>query len=328
MKIEETVQYMSKLYLERVIKSFTSDYPSKKSVDEYREIINRNSDLLSDEENIQNRFQEFISENSTDPYEKYLLYSFIVRAILSEPETKSNEESILKSVSDKEKEIISLSKKTESFKHIDNRSVEIFSLILETALEDGKISNDELVLINKVREKLALSEKDQFLIQSRLKYFPSKNKEEHSRSEIVKGIEDLQKCGILFFCNQYEGSNEPAIAIPDEIVPGIKKTLGIELTEYKYNLLLGYFQKRHLSDVLKARNLQSSGKKEDLIERIIHSGIQPSEALNYLTTVDLSDICSEISSLNVSGTKEEKVNRLIKYHSRLVIKEFEEDDTG
>ncbi len=328
MKIEEAVQYMSKLYLERVIKSFTKDYPSKKSIEEYREIINRNSELLSKEENITQRFNSFIKENRNDPYEKYLLYGFIIRSILAQPEVKSTEENVLKSVSEKEKEIISLSKTPDSFKHIDERSIEIFSLILETALEDGIISNDELVLIDRVRKKLSLSEKDQFLIQARLKYFPSKEKDEHTRPEIIKGLEDLQKIGILFYCNQYEGSEEPIFVIPDEIIPGIKETLGIELTEYKYKLLLGYFQKKHLSDVLKARNLQYSGIKEDLINRIIHSGIQPSEALNYLTTADLSDLCSEISSLKVSGTKDEKVKRLIKYHSRLVIKEFEKDDTG
>jgi len=74
--------------------------------------------------------------------------------------------------------------------------------------------------------------------------------------------------------------------------------------------------------------LNLSGTKDELIERIIRAGVKPSEALEYLTSNELSEICSKIPSLNVSGTKNEKIQRLIDYYSKLVIKEYTEEKTG
>lgn len=173
MKIEEVVEYMSKMYLERIIKSFTQDYPSNKDAEEYREIVKNNIDSLSDSEKIGQRIDKFISSNHKDPYANKLLYNFILRSILSKPSFISTEEEILEDVCSKEEEIVNLSGKSESFRHIDEREVEIFSAILETALEDEIISNDELALIARLRKKLAISEKDQYLIQAKLGLFPT-----------------------------------------------------------------------------------------------------------------------------------------------------------
>lgn len=327
MKIEEAVQYMSKQPLERTLKSVT-DYPAKKSKEEYRDLVNKNAKLLSDPKEIRHKFEKFIEENYSNPYEKRLLYGFIVRSIISQPEFSSTEAELIESIIEREKSIIELSKKSESFKHVDQRSKEILSVILETALEDDKISSDELALVNKLRKKLSLTEKDQFLIQAELGLFPTKGKDEHSPKEVLGAISDLQKMGVIFLCNRVDDTDESLLVIPEEIVPGIKQVIGVELIEHKYRLLLDLFQNKHLRTVLKSRGLKTSGVTEELVERIIHSGIQPSEALECLTTTELSDLCSEIKSLNVSGTKADKVDRLIGYYSKLVIKKFTEDNTG
>ncbi|MEX1014782.1 MAG: hypothetical protein WDZ80_06510, partial [Candidatus Paceibacterota bacterium] len=145
--------------------------------------------------------------------------------------------------------------------------------------------------------------------------------------QILKGTDDLQKCGIIFYCNQYEDTSDKVLVIPEEIVDGIKEVLGIELIEDKYILLLQRLQNKQLQEILKSRNLYIYGTKEELISRIIHSGIMPSEALDCLTTTELSDICSKIPSLNVSGKKDDKISRLIKYYAKLIIKEYAEENT-
>jgi hypothetical protein len=326
MKIEEAVQYMSKLYLERTIKSFTRDYPSKKGEDEYREIINRNTEILSDSTSVKKRIDEYINSNFSNPYEKRMLYGFIIRCILSQPDYCTTEEEVLDDVNKKETNIIELSQKSDSYKHLEPKAIDVFSVILEAALEDDNINSDELNLLIKLREKLHISEKDQILIQAKLGLFPTKNNNSHSPNEIREGLDDLQKIGIIFNCNRYNDSKESRLVIPDEIVPSIKSVIGIELIEYKYRLLLELLQKKHHQTILKTSGLHSSGVKNDLIERVIHSGIKPSEALETLTTVELSEICAEVPSLNVSGTKQEKIDRLINYFAKLVIKQFEEDN--
>ncbi len=327
MKIEEAVQYMSKQPLERTLKSVT-DYPAKKSIEEYRDLVNKNSKLLSDPNKIRQKFERFISENYSSPYEKRFLYGFIIKSIISQPDYSFIESLLIDSVIEREKNLITLSKEKDSFKHIDSNSKEIFSVILETALEDDKISTDELSLINRLRTKLSLTEKDQFLIQAELGLFPSKKKETHSANEVLNAISDLQKIGIVFLCNRVDDIEESLIVIPDEVVPGIKSVINVELIEHKYWLLLDTFQNKHLKTVLKSRGLQSTGVKDHLVDRVLHSGIQPSESLECLTTNDLSGLCSEISSLNIGGIKSEKVKRLINYYSNLILKKFKEDDTG
>lgn len=328
MKIEETVEYMSKMYLERIIKSFTQDYPSNRNEEEYREIVKSNSDNLSKKESIKERLEGFIERNNKDPYANKLLYSFIIRSILSKPNFHSPEEEIRSSVIKKENEIIELANSSDSFRHIEQGTLNTFSVVLKTALEDEVISNDELNLIIRLRKNLSITEKDQYLIQAKLGLFPSNNKDVHTGKEISDGINDLQKCGIIFYCNKYDEGGERVCVIPDEIVPGIKSVLGIELIESKYELLLGQFQKKQLKDILRDANLYIYGTKNELIERIMHADIKPSEALENLTSNELSEICSKIPSLIVSGRKDEKIERLINYYSNLVIKEFEEENIG
>jgi len=328
MKIEESVEYMSKMYLERVIKSFTQDYPSNKEGEEYREILKKNAETLSEYSKIRKRLDQYISDNHKDPYANKLLFNFILRSILAKPNFSSTEEEIIKTVISKEQEIVKLSDSSESFRHIQNKSLEIFSAVLETALEDEVISNDELSLLVRLRKKLSISEKDQYLIQAKLGLFPSPKNKVHTSPQIIKGINDLQKCGIIFYCNIYEDNSEKIFVIPDEIVAGVKSVLGIELIEDKYSLLLEKLRNKQLRSILDSRNLYKSGTKDDLVERIMHSGIKPSEALNYLSSDDLYGVCSNIPSLTVSGTKNERIDRLINYFSKLVIKDFVEEDTG
>lgn len=328
MKIEEAVEYMSLMYLERILKSFTQDYPSKKNEEEYREIIKNNIDTLSTPENIDNRLEEYFSNANKDPYSNKLLYSFILRSILSEPEFYSTKDEIIEDVIKAEKNIVALSKDSSSFKHLSQKSVDIYSAILETALEDEVISSNELALLARLRKKLSISEKDQYLIQAKLGQFPVNENKVHNASEINEIIDDLQKCGILFYCNQYENGSERVFVIPEEMIKGVKSSLGIELIEDKYQLLLQRLQKKQLKEALRERNLNLYGTKDELIERIIHAGIKPTETLDFLTSKELSDICSEIPSLIVGGTKDEKIQRLIDYYSKLIIKEYAKENTG
>lgn len=328
MKIEEAVEYMSLFYLERILKSFTQDYPSKKSEEEYRDLIKNNVDTLSNPDHINDRLNNYFSNANKDPYSNKLLYNFILRSILSKHEFYSTKDKIIKEVIDEEKDIIKLSKNSDSFRHLEEKSIDIFSVVLETALKDHVVSRDELALVTRLRKKLSLNQKDQYLIQAKLGLFPSKGNKVHTKNEIEGIVDDLQKCGVIFYCNQYENGSDKVYVIPEEMVGGVKSSLGIELIKDKYFLLLETLQKKQLKDILKDQNLAVSGTKEELIDRVLHAGVKPSESLECLTTKELTEVCSKIPSLNVSGTKDEKIQRLINYYSKLVIKEYKEENTG
>lgn len=319
MKIEEAVEYMSSLYLERVLSSYTNDY-EKRGESDYRKYIVDGTKILSSPDNIRERLNQYFQSNR-DSYSKKILYKLVLLSLLSRQEYYSTENEIINEVLKKEEEIIEQSKSQDNFKHLNEDAITIMTSILEVALEDNTISNDELALIRKLRKKLSINEKDQYLLQAKINQFPSKNNAKHSRSEIGNIITDLQKCGVVFCCNKHNEIKETFYVIPEEIVPGLKQTLELELIESKYILLLGKLQVSQLRDILSNSNLPQYGNKEEVTKRILQAGIQPSEVLSELSSVELSELCDKLPGANRTGTKEEKINRIIDYFSNLVFKE-------
>ncbi|MEX0609412.1 MAG: hypothetical protein WD016_13665 [Balneolaceae bacterium] len=321
MKIEETVEHMSSLFLERVLRSFTNDY-DKRGENKYREYIRNGIDILSSPENIKARLNNHFINNK-DSYSRQILYKLVLTSLLSRSDYSSTDLVILDDVLNRQKEIVEQAKSSESFKHLDESSVKIMTAILEVALEDDVISTDELALIKKLRKKLSINEKDQFLIQAKLGSFPSKNNQKYKRSDIMGVIDDLQKCGVVFCCNNLK---ETVFVIPEEIIPGLKQALEIELIDSKYLLLLNKLQVKQLKQILDNANLIQSGAKNNLSARILHAGIQPSEILNSLSTTELSELCDILPGAKRSGTKDDKVTRIINYFSDLVFKNENESD--
>lgn len=319
MKIEEAVEYMSSLYLERILGSYTNDY-DKRGEEDYRKYIINGSKILSSSENIKSRLNEYF-QNGRDSYSKKILYKLVLISLLSKQDYYSDENFIVNEVLKKEEEIIKQSKSQDSFKHIDENSIKIMTAILEVALEDDSISKDELALIKKLRKKLSINEKDQFLLQAKINHFPSRNNTKHKRSEIVSVINDLQKCGVVFCCNKHNEIKDTIFVIPEEIVPGLKQTLEIELIDSKYTLLLNKLQVSQLREVLSTANLPQYGNKDEISKRILQAGIQPTEVLSNLTTIELSELCDKLPGANRTGTKEEKIDRVIQYFSNLVFKD-------
>lgn len=324
MKIEEAIEYMSQMYLERILRSFNQDHP-KQGESEYRIYIKQNVGSLADPNLIKKRLNEYFFNNH-DPYSQQILYSLILQSLLSKEEYFSTSESIISDVKNAEENFIEASTKDANFKHLDNKSISILSAISEVALSDEIISKDEIALIVKLRRKLSINKNDQYLIQAKLNLFPTKGNVIHTRSEIATVIDDLQKCGIIFCCNKHKDIKNIIYVIPEEMVSGVKKALGIELISDKYELLLNKLKNTHLRRILESTNLYQGGTKEELIKRIIKAGISPSEGLEVLYSNELSDLCNKLPGVFKSGTKEEKVNRLLDYYSNLKIKPIDKKD--
>ena len=313
MKIEDIIDKMSKSYLERIVKSFTNEIYTKDEKG-YRTQISSNIDFLSNKEKINQRLKRYIKD-SKNPYLNGILINFILNTLLGKNQYKATQEEIIENIKKSEQDIINKSKSKENFKHIDEKSLEIFETILTIALEDDIITDDELNLINKVRRKLSIQEKDQYLIQAKLNQFPQKNNVIHEPSQINQGLNDLQKCGIIFYCNK---SDDQVFVLPEELIEGVKSYLGVELIEDKFINLLEILNKSELSQILDNLKLLQSGSKEELIKRILMTGIKPSEVLNSLTTARLTEICKKLPDVKSSGSKEEKIFQIIKYFDDLV----------
>ena len=313
MKIEDIIDKMSKSYLDRIVKSFTDDIYTKDEVG-YRKQISSNIDFLSSNKTIKERLNNYLIE-SKKPYQKNLLINFILRTLLSSNKYKATQKEIIESIRKSEQKIIIKAKSKENFKHIDNKSLEIFETVLDVALEDDVITEDELRLINKVRNKLSIQEKDQYLIQARLNHFPQMDNVIHNADQINQGLIDLQECGIVFYCNK---PAEQFFVIPAELTEGVKNYLGVELIDDKFKDLLDILKNSELRKILDILKIKQYGNKEGIINRILITGIKPSEVLDALSNTRLTEICKKLPEVKSSGKKEERINKIIKYFDELI----------
>ena len=221
MKIEEAVDCMTKQYLTRVLDSFTRNF-GPLDEDEMREYITRNADELAKPAHVEKKLDLF-----DVPHSKRVLMQFVLEAILNHDDCASTERDLAEAVQGREAALVEEALSDEALKYADGPAVDILQTVLEVAFEDDEVSRDEYRLIRRLREKLALSRKQQRIIEARLGVFPSQDRQLHDHEAIRDAVKELERRGVLFFCNRAEGG--PLIVLPQEIQDPVKQTLDVEL---------------------------------------------------------------------------------------------------
>ena len=317
MKVAEAVKHMTVAYLRRIVDSFTKDFPQPEE-ERAREIIVQNADELTDPDRIERTLR--VADRS---YSTRILQHNILEALLNKQDRRATEEEIVGDVRSLEKQILEEAEHPEeSLAYEDDDALGTLKAVLDVAVEDDQVSPEELSLIHRLRRKLGVQERSKQILLAQLDHFPRAGNEIHSPSELSSALNDLQKLGVVFYCNRLDGG---VYLIPEEIVPGVKRALGIELSEKPWRLLLENLTTRHLSTILQANGLPGHGLKDERIDRVIHAGVAPSEALSELTTSELYDVLDGLAGAKVSGSKDERIRRIIDYFQNLVIKEVSEE---
>ena len=309
MKIEEAVECMSKSYLHRILDSYTKD-TIKPDEEESRKRIVADKNILCEPENIARRLHF-----TGITFDAKTLSKFLIEALLDAEGCSLDERTLIELVISYEKKIIEEASNSEVFKLKDSVSIKTYTTVLEVALEDNVISDDEKRLLTRLRTHLDLSLRDHYLIQATLNCFPKTGNELHTEKEVKSELVELQKRGIVFFCNQC--GDGPTYLIPDEVEPGVKSVLGVELSENTYELLLDKLTTVALKQILEAHSLPVSGKKEERVNRITKADILPSDALGSLSSEELYSLCKSLPGVNVSGTKATRIKNVINHFDRL-----------
>jgi len=315
-KVSEAVEHMTKQYLQRIVDSFTRDFP-RLDEERARETIVQNIEELSDPERIQKRLS-FRDASLADR----ILQSNILEVLLNDPDYVSAEETVVQQGQALERSILEEASRAECFRYEPAQEVEILRAVLSVAVEDERVSQDELDLIRRLRRKLGLRERTQEILLAQLGHYPRGGNAVNSPSNFRDALNDLQKKGILFYCNRLDGG---LYVVPQETVAGVKAAIDFQLSERSWRLLLDSLTKEQLSSILEAAGLPKSGTKEELVNRIVEAGLSPNESLGELSNQELYDLCKSLPGAKISGTKEEKVERVIDYFGNLVIKTVEEE---
>ena len=304
---------MSKSYLNRIVDSFAKDF-SKQNEEQARETITKNVKELADTGRIHNLLRQ-----SDTLYNQQILRQYILETLLEQPNTSAAEQTIISHVQNREQEILKEAASEDCFQYASEPDLDVLKTVLEVAIEDSYLSGEELKLIRHLREKLNLNVKDKYLLLAQLNHYPKEGNVIHSPSEFNTALLELQKLGVVFYCNQHQ--NEPMFVIPDEIISGVKAAIHFELSKPAYRLLLEKLQVSQLRRILENEEIKKSGTKGDIIQRILDSEIQPSQALGILSDQELYELCNNLPGAIVSGSKHEKIDRVINYFDELTIKE-------
>jgi hypothetical protein len=315
MKVAEAVQHMTKQYLHRIIDSFTKDI-TKPDEDRSRELVVRNAEELTDPQ----RIRTVLAREGL--FSDQLLEAYILEALINRAEHCSTEEALIEEVRALEQTVLDEASDPDALKYADATAVDVLKAVLEVALEDDRVSNEELNLIRRLREKLGIHEKTKRILLAQLDHFPRKGNRLHSPSEFRDLLIDLQKRGLVFYCNKLDGGQ---YVLPEEIVAGVKSALGIEMTRMGWMKLLEHLTKEQLGTILEAAGLPKSGKKADLQERVRLAALPPTESLESLSNDDLYSALSSLPGAKVSGSKAARVERIIDYFDKMVFRDVPEE---
>lgn len=205
------------------------------------------------------------------------------------------------------------------------KDLDLYYFVLKVAWEyDDSKSPDEANLLRKLRKRLNINEWENWILQAKLGKYPKANNDIHTRGEIREARRFLQGLGLLFPIRDDKGTDFDLI--PEELAEVLKKALGKEMKEPNYSILIRHkllYKKNFLQSALEKSNLPANpGDTLDTLAEKAIQNIPPSLLIGGTTSRDgLSNEelylwCSEINQ-PVSGTKQERIERIIAYYDSL-----------
>lgn len=205
------------------------------------------------------------------------------------------------------------------------KDLELYYFVLEVAWENENTKSiDEVNLLRKLSDRLNINARDHFILEAKLGKFPKANNNLHTRDEIRDARRYLHSLGLLFPVRDQEGIDFDVI--PKELAFVINEILKREIKEPNYFILVRHkfvYKKSYLCSILEKTNtsFNNSDTLEVLSEKVVQN-IPPSILIggisknDGISSEDLYKWCSELN-LPVSGTKQERIERIISYYDSL-----------
>lgn len=338
MKFSEVIHNIPKVSaLRRVALAYVHDSRRVKDKDELINLLNKTSKQYFDVANI----ERSINELKIHPDRNVrTLYSIFLKTLLLEKIGFQEESRIINDeIRIIEQEIVNISNSPDKF-NIDKKNprfyqLDLFKFILQKAwTHNNSISVDEKNLILSIQEKLGVSDQEYMIIEASLNHFPKEKKVLHSIDELDKVRKELSLKGLLFEIRDNDGTEVDII--PEEIAFSLRNLWGIELRKDNYIELLKsrYLKnKAYLLSIIEKSEVVgdlSRSTMKDIHEFLIDN-VKPSNLLGGFSPRDglnITDLSKWLKDLNLSnsGTKDEKIRRVIDYYDNLNMSLITEED--
>jgi hypothetical protein len=324
MKILKAIDNIGTLVgLKRVSSAYVIDYRNL-TEEELRDALKKTSPQYYFEENIRNTLNNLLYRAERNI--RILVPLFLEQVLLDRDDYMCPERETDSTILKYQQGIIDQANEDLLIKAISRKhNIEIFNYLLECAWEyNDSISPEEKNLIEKVRVRLKITNKEYRIIEAKLGKYPKPSNQTHTLQEIEDVRRILHSRGLIFPIR--DNDNTSYDVLPDEIAIVIRKFLGIEIKNYGYKKLLEvkYVRsKKHLEETLKKSSIDTEdcSTLSDFQEKCIEQ-VRPSVILGGLTPrdglamEDLKRWCSDLK-LPISGTKEEVISRIVTFYDNL-----------
>jgi len=309
MFLEDILPKMSKLYLGRIVDSFLKDVHME-SEEEMRAVILKNIDEFQNKERVK-KVLNFHDETR----DISLLNEMVLMSLMEKEGYLLSETELYKEIEEMQKAILVQSADDDYLtRFIPEKTKRIYSAVLEEAWKkDESLNEYEINILEVLRNELELTKREHYLLESRIGRFPKKDNKLHTNHEIGRSLINLQARGLIL---RYREDTTYYI-IPKDIARILRYEMGGELRNEVYKTFLNDLNVKQLREILNNLDFNISGRKDEIVDRIIEYEILPSTALKVFSSVELSDILRGLEGVKISGTKKEKIQNIIDYYEML-----------
>lgn len=172
-------------------------------------------------------------------------------------------------------------------------------VMAEARRSDLELDPSEIALLQVLRRELGIRTVEHFLVEHHadLRQFWDTD------VGFLSALDGLRNGGAAFAVDN-------RLVLPAELVPLVRKVLGIEVNAEARRRLFERMSVSVLTSVAQALGIKSAGSKDEKVARLVDNYVQASEVLEELGIGDLKELCRDIG-LAVTGSKQELVERIV-----------------
>lgn len=330
MKFKDAVDAIAKYHeLHRIAGAHVVDH-RRLNPDELRDALHKVKPQYVHEETIRSNFEQALfKEESTQlrVLSRLILVDVLLNQYGFELPFNETEESVIafeQMVVDRSNEIelIDLGCAGNTSTRFNN--LKLYEFVLEVAWQnDDDKSPDEVNLLRKLRERLAVTESDHRLMEAKLGKYPKLENSLHARDEIDEARRYLHGLGLLFAIRRDDDVDVDLV--PEEVAETIRSLVNRHMRDEAYILMMAerpVRKKAHLQSVLEKNGVEF-GKYDTLetLTSLVVDYVPAAKAISSnsprygLSNKQLSSWCRDLGA-PVYGTTDEMVDRIIRHFDR------------
>ena len=229
MKFDNCVKSVSTfLDLKRFANEYVIDF-KRLSFDELKAAVEKTAPQYSNEQNLRSVVNFFVLNENRNTR---ILFYIIVRSILLNCDDFTESSKMLEDrVISYEQKIVDMANEFALNDEIDG--IDFYRYVVEAAWENNDdVSVDEQNLINKIKEKIGISEVYNQILEAQIGRFPTKGNVLHKRDDVTSARRLLQTKGIVLSIRDSNGVDYDVI--PEEIAATLRKIFNIDIKESSF----------------------------------------------------------------------------------------------